>query len=65
MTLAAADLIDTIAGSLLPDGLFPGTVRTAVGYWRGGDPYDASAARTLLGWRPAIDHEAEIERLAR
>jgi len=41
------------------------SLRTAVGYWRGGDPYDASAARKILGWRPDIDHEAEIERLAR
>jgi nucleoside-diphosphate-sugar epimerase len=65
MTLAAADLVDAVAGSLLPDGLFPGTLRTAVGYWRGGDPYDASAARGILGWRPDIDHEVEIERLAR
>lgn len=65
LTLGAADLIDAIAGSLLPDGLFPGTVRTAVGYWRGGDPYDASAARKVLKWRPDIDHGAEIERLAR
>jgi nucleoside-diphosphate-sugar epimerase len=63
--LAAADLIDTLAGSLLPDGLFPGTVRTGVGYWRGGDPYDASAARKVLGWKPDIDHEREIEQLAR
>jgi nucleoside-diphosphate-sugar epimerase len=65
MTLGAADLIDALAGSILSDGLFPGTVRTAVGYWRGGDPYDASAARKILGWHPQIDHSMEIERLAR
>jgi len=65
MTLAAADLLDTVAGALLPDGLFPGTLRTAVGYWRGGDPYNSAAARKILGWRPVIDHSAEIEGLAR
>lgn len=65
LVLGAADLFDFIAGNLLPDGLFPGTVRTGVGYWRGGDPYRSDAARTILGWRPDIDHQVEIEQLAR
>jgi len=64
LALAGAKLADAVAGSLLPDGLFPGTVRTAVGYWRGGDPYRSDAARQVLGWRPAIDHKVEIEALA-
>jgi nucleoside-diphosphate-sugar epimerase len=65
LALAAARFVDAAAGSLLPDGLFPGTVRTAVGYWRGGDPYRSSAAREVLGWRPVIDHKVEIEQLTR
>lgn len=65
LALGGATLIDSLASSLLPDGLFPGTVKTGVGYWRGGDPYRSDAARQVLGWRPNIDHRAEIERLAR
>jgi nucleoside-diphosphate-sugar epimerase len=64
LALAGASVADTLAKSLLPDGRFPGTVRTAVGYWRGGDPYRSAAAREILGWRPGIDHRVEIERLA-
>jgi nucleoside-diphosphate-sugar epimerase len=65
LALGGAALVDTLAGSLLPDGLFPGTVKTGVGYWRGGDPYRSDAARAVLGWRPTIDHNVEIEQLAR
>ncbi len=65
LVLGAADLLDGVARLLLPDGLFPGTLRTAVGYWRGGDPYRAEAARSVLKWAPRIDHAAEIVRLAR
>ena len=63
--LGTADLLDGVARLLLPDGLFPATLRTAVGYWRGGDPYRADAARSVLKWAPRIDHAVEIERLAR
>ena len=56
---------DLLARYLLPDGLFPGSLSTALSYWRGGDPYRAEAIRRALGWAPAIDHVAEIERLAR
>jgi nucleoside-diphosphate-sugar epimerase len=65
LVLGAADLLDGAAQLLLPNGLFPGTLRTAVGYWRGGDPYRAGAARDVLKWAPRIDHAAEFERLAR
>ena len=65
LVLGAADLLDAVSRLLLPKGLFPGTLRTAVGYWRGGDPYRADAARSVLNWTPRIDHATEIERLAR
>ncbi|MEO6068757.1 MAG: NAD-dependent epimerase/dehydratase family protein [Gemmatimonadales bacterium] len=65
LVLGTADLIDGFARHFLTQGLFPGTLRTAVGYWRGGDPYRNDAARTVLGWAPQIVHTTEIERLAR
>ena len=46
---------------LLPPGRLPGMLRTGVAYWRGGNPFSAAAARTDLGWRPQVDHAAEIE----
>lgn len=64
-TLATANVVDSIVRHLMPKGLFPGTLRTAVGYWRGGDPYRNDAAKRVLGWAPQIDHTVEIERLAR
>lgn len=63
--LRTADLLDGAARLFLPQGLFPGTLRTAVGYWRGGDPYRADAARSVLKWAPQVDHATEIERLTR
>lgn len=65
MVLGAADLLDGLGQVLLPKGFFPGTLRTAAGYWRGGDPYRSEAARTVLRWTPQIDHAEEIERLVR
>ena len=65
LVFGTAHLLDGVARLLLPNGLFPGTLRTAVGYWRGGDPYRADAARKVLKWAPQIDHASEIERLAR
>lgn len=64
LVLGAAKVGDKLAASLLPPGRFPGTLTTGVGYWRGGDPYVSKAAREILGWRPAVDHAAEIERLS-
>jgi nucleoside-diphosphate-sugar epimerase len=64
LVLGAAKVGDKLASSLLPPGRFPGTLTTGVGYWRGGDPYVSEAARTTLGWRPQVDHAAEIERLS-
>lgn len=65
MVLAAAKMLDGVGRVLLPKGLFPGSLKTAVGYWRGGDPYRSAAIRRELGWKPVIDHGAEMERLAR
>jgi UDP-glucose 4-epimerase len=63
-TLTAARLLDGASRVLLPKGLFPGSLNTAVGYWQGGDPNRADAIRKELGWKPVIDHSVEIERLA-
>lgn len=57
--------VDLLARYLLPAGRFAGSVTTAFGYWRGGDPYRSDAIRRELGWSPVIDHAAEIERLIR
>lgn len=65
LTLSAARVLDGIGRVLLPKGLLPGSLKTAVGYWRGGDPYRSDAIRRELGWAPVIDHSAEMERLAR
>ncbi|HTK55366.1 MAG TPA: hypothetical protein VL295_00965, partial [Gemmatimonadales bacterium] len=65
LALGAAGLLDRGARLLLPEGSFTGSLKTVVGYWRGGDPYRADAARRVLKWAPRIDHAAEIERLAR
>lgn len=46
---------------LLPPGRLPGTLRTGVAYWRGGNPFSSVAARTDLDWSPRVDHAAEIE----
>ena len=65
VTLAAARLLDGVGRVLMPKGLFPGSLKTAVGYWRGGDPYRSDAIRRELGWKPLIDHASAIEHLAR
>ena len=65
LALGAATALDGAARLLLPRGSFPGSLRTVVAYWRGGDPFRAEAARRVLNWSPAIDHAAELERLAR
>lgn len=63
--LALARGADLLARYLLPAGRFPGSITTAFGYWRGGDPYRSDAIRTALGWRPVVDHAAELEGLVR
>lgn len=62
--VALAGGVDLLARYLLPGGTFPGSLTTAVSYWRGGDPYRSDAIRRELGWAPTIDHSAEIEALA-
>ncbi|MGB7212575.1 MAG: NAD-dependent epimerase/dehydratase family protein [Gemmatimonadales bacterium] len=49
-----------IASHVLPAGRMPGTARTGIGYWRGGDPFDSSAAGRALGWAPRVDHSGAL-----
>jgi nucleoside-diphosphate-sugar epimerase len=44
---------------------YPGSVATAVRYWRGGNPYSSDKAKGELNWRPAIRHADGIERVVR
>ncbi|MGH7532938.1 MAG: NAD-dependent epimerase/dehydratase family protein [Gemmatimonadales bacterium] len=48
------------AARILPPGRMPGTARTGIGYWRGGNPFDSSAAANALGWAPRVDHRREL-----
>jgi len=45
---------------LIGPGLYPGTLTSAVTFWRGGNPYTSDRAREELDWRPAVDHRARI-----
>ncbi|MFI5234124.1 MAG: NAD-dependent epimerase/dehydratase family protein [Gemmatimonadales bacterium] len=63
--LRGAEWLDAIAGRCLPAGRTAGTLRTAVGYWRGGNPFDSDAARRDLGWRPTVRHRPALAELAR
>ncbi|MGH7734869.1 MAG: NAD-dependent epimerase/dehydratase family protein, partial [Gemmatimonadales bacterium] len=58
---ALADGFDAVA-RLLPAGRMPGTARTGIGYWRGGNPFDSSAATNRLAWAPRVDHPRELAR---
>ncbi|HEU5359042.1 MAG TPA: NAD-dependent epimerase/dehydratase family protein [Gemmatimonadales bacterium] len=62
LAFGMADAAD-LARRVLPAGRMPGTVRTGVGYWRGGDPFDSGAAAAALGWAPKVVHAEMIERL--
>jgi nucleoside-diphosphate-sugar epimerase len=64
LAIGAAAAGDALLG-LLPAGRLPGTLRAGAAYWRGGNPFDSTAARRDLGWDPRVDHAAEIERLVR
>ena len=57
--------LDATAGLFVPAGAAPGSARTAIAYWRGGNPYRCEAAAAALGWNPRVDHAAELEALAR
>lgn len=39
---------------------YPGTLQGAVRFLRGGDAYNADAARKTLGWRPTVDHSTAL-----
>jgi nucleoside-diphosphate-sugar epimerase len=45
---------------LIGPGLYPGTLTSAVSFWRGGNPYTSDRAHEELGWRPSVDHRAMI-----
>ena len=62
LAFGIADAAD-LAQRLLPAGRVPGTMRTGVGYWRGGDPFTSAAAGTILGWAPRVAHGEMIEHL--
>jgi len=44
---------------------YPGSVRGAVRFWRGGDPYDHHAATATLGWAPTVRHREALLDAAR
>lgn len=46
-------------------GLYPGTITSAVRFWRGGNPYTSARAAEELGWTPAVQHREAIAKLAR
>jgi len=39
---------------------YPGTLQGAVRFLRGGDAYNADAARQVLGWRPTVNHRTAL-----
>ena len=46
-------------------GLYPGTITSAVRFWRGGNPYTSARAAEELGWTPVVSHREAIATLAR
>ncbi len=52
--LAAAGAAERLL-RLLGRKRYPGSLKGAVRFLRGGDPYDSSSARNVLRWRPAVD----------
>jgi len=57
--LAAARGVQRVL-RLIGPGLYPGTLTSAVNFWRGGNPYTSARAREELGWNPSVDHRAMI-----
>ncbi len=46
-------------------GLYPGTITSAVRFWRGGNPYTSARAEKELGWKPSVAHRTAIAELVR
>jgi len=44
---------------------YPGSMTSAVRFWRGGNPYTSDKARQELGWNPPIKHASGVENAAR
>lgn len=47
-----------------PSG-YPGSMTSAVRFWRGGNPYTSDKVRRELGWSPTIKHVSGVEKAAR
>lgn len=59
-----ARVVDSLAGRMLRRR-YPGSLRSAVGFWRGGNPYTSARAVEQLDWRPVVDHRDGLERAGR
>jgi nucleoside-diphosphate-sugar epimerase len=62
--LAVAKLFDG-GRRLLGPSRYPGSMASAVRFWRGGNPYTSDKARRDLGWSPSIRHTFGIENATR
>jgi nucleoside-diphosphate-sugar epimerase len=63
-----AILIATVVDSgrrLLGPMRYPGSLTSAVRFWRGGNPYTSDKVRRDLGWNPAIKHASGVEDAAK
>ena len=50
---------------LLTGNRYPGSLASAVRFWRGGNPYSSERAKRDLGWRPVVKHEDGVEAACR
>ena len=50
---------------LIGPGLYPGTLTSAVSFWRGGNPYTSDRARAELDWRPSVNHREKVTGIVR
>ena len=62
--LALARIFDR-GRRLLGPSRYPGSMTSAVRFWRGGNPYTSEKARNDLGWAPTIKHAPGVEIAAR
>ncbi len=59
-----ARLADGVRRMLGPSR-YPGSARSAVQFWRGGNAYTSERARQELNWKPAVKHRAGVENATR
>ena len=62
--LAGAKLFDR-GRRLLGPSRYPGSMASAVRFWRGGNPYTSDKVRRDLGWSPTIKHAGGVENATR